>query len=99
MAKAKVYNKLLEKLRQSKNNVKSKKKTPQGFFPAYVGEECKKYMIPVSCLSSAMFKALLNQFDQENESCLRPVCLSCSVWMFEAILNLAKAEKEGTDEG
>ena len=45
-----------------------------------------------------MFKALLNQFEEENQLSLQPIRLSCSIWMFEAILNLAKAETEGSDE-
>lgn len=74
------------------NMIHGMKTVPPGFFPVFVGEERRRYVLPISCLSSMMFKALLNQYGDENQLALHPISLSCSVQTFEAIFNLVKAE-------
>jgi hypothetical protein len=90
---------LLAKLR-----LKSKKKigenlVPSGFLALHVGEERKLYVIPNTCLSSKMFQALFNQFEEKiMVDDKEPIMLPCSSQMFEWILNLAKDEKAANEE-
>lgn len=73
-------------------NSNHKPSVPSGFFPIYVGEEHRKYVIPVKCLSSIRLQALLNQFKEDIVASEEPITLPCSPKMFEAVLSLAKAE-------
>ena len=74
------------------NQSNDQKPVPRGYFPVYVGEEHKKYVIPISCLSSTRFQALLNEFESEIEAS-KPITLPCSTMVFETELNLVKTEK------
>jgi transcriptional regulator with PAS, ATPase and Fis domain len=96
---------LLAKLRlKSKKNLSVKKKigenlVPSGFLALHVGEERKLYVIPNTCLSSKMFQALFNQFEEKiMVDDKEPIMLPCSSQMFEWILNLAKDEKAANEE-
>ncbi|GMY20841.1 wound-induced protein WIN1-like [Fagus crenata] len=96
---------LLANLRlKSKKNVSVKKKihenlVPSGFLAMHVGEERKLYVIPNKCLSSKMFQALFNQFeDKIMVGDKEPITLPCSSQIFEWILNLAKDEKVANEE-
>ncbi|KAF5750743.1 hypothetical protein HS088_TW03G01082 [Tripterygium wilfordii] len=62
-----------------------------GFLRVYVGEEEHKlYVVPVACLRSRMFQALLGQFEMETSPAIdKPIELPCSPQMFEWILKLA----------
>ncbi|KAJ7961099.1 Auxin-responsive family protein [Quillaja saponaria] len=100
-------NSLMAKLRL-KSKRKSKKKTereehiepgvPEGFIPMHVGlndEESKRYVIPISCLSSKLFIALLNQFEDQILAVREgPVRLPCSQVLFEGLLVLVMKEEK-----
>ena len=66
---------------------------PSGCFPIYVGEEHKRYAIPVKRLSSTRLQALLDQFKDEIADSEEPITLPCSPVMFEHVLGLPKHEK------
>ncbi|PON94428.1 Small auxin-up RNA [Trema orientale] len=99
--------KLRLKKRTSKGNSKTRKsssstdhdqepaKVPEGFFPIYVGEEQKKYVVPISFLSVRIFQALLNQFEEQinkaNAAGVKPVAVLCSTEMFESILHFVQS--------
>ncbi|KAM7522705.1 hypothetical protein LguiA_012607 [Lonicera macranthoides] len=68
---------------------------PSGHFPIYVGEELKRFAVPVAYLSSRWLKDLLNKFEDEIQGG-QPIVLPCSVDAFEGVLNLVKAEKKKT---
>ncbi|KAM7528300.1 hypothetical protein LguiB_031710 [Lonicera macranthoides] len=68
---------------------------PSGHFPIYVGEELKRYAVPVAYLSSRWLQDLLNKFEDEIQGG-QPIILPCSVDAFEGVLNLVKAEKKKT---
>ncbi|KAL0384480.1 UNVERIFIED_CONTAM: Auxin-induced protein X10A [Sesamum radiatum] len=45
-----------------KNKIKKKKKkTPRGHIVVYVGEEMRRFFVPISCLKNAQFQELLQQ--------------------------------------
>lgn len=78
----------------SKLKLKLKReKAPKGFVVIYVGEARKRYVVPIECLSSTMFQALINQFE---ETLLPthdgPITLPCSPEMFEWVLDLVMAD-------
>ncbi|KAK9289344.1 hypothetical protein L1049_007499 [Liquidambar formosana] len=63
------------------------KLAPSGFIPIYVGEESRRYVVPVACLSCTMFQALLHQFREEIQASIAgPIKLPCSPQMFEWVL-------------
>ncbi|GLT55320.1 hypothetical protein SLA2020_284540 [Shorea laevis] len=65
-----------------------------GFLPLDVDEDRKRYLVPITYLSSTIFQALLNQFKDEilvQEK--GPITLSCSTQMFEWVRDLVAAEK------
>ncbi|KAM7529732.1 hypothetical protein LguiB_033142 [Lonicera macranthoides] len=68
---------------------------PSGHFPIYVGEELKRYVVPVAYLSSRRIQDLLNKFEDEIQGG-KPIVLPCSIDVFEAVLNLVNAEKKKT---
>ena len=72
------------KFRNSRESRDQNSSLPYGFIPVYV--------IPLSYLSS-----LLRQCQEENKLSLQPINLSCSVQMFEAVLDVVTAEKSGHD--
>ncbi|KAL3509425.1 hypothetical protein ACH5RR_028831 [Cinchona calisaya] len=78
--------------------IDSTRTVPKGFIPVYVGEEHKKYVIPLSYLSSTMFKALLTQTSEANRSPMNSINLACSVGMFEAVLDIARAEESSHEK-
>ncbi|KAK1370958.1 hypothetical protein POM88_037050 [Heracleum sosnowskyi] len=61
---------------------------PSGCFPIYVGEEHRRYVIPVKRLSSTRLQALLDQFKEEIADSEDPITLPCSPVMFEHVLGL-----------
>lgn len=67
--------------------------TPGGFVPVYVGEEHRRYEVPLKCLNSFRFQAFLNQHEEDIlASRDEPITLLCSTHVFETILALAKAD-------
>nr|XP_048319543.1 indole-3-acetic acid-induced protein ARG7-like [Ziziphus jujuba var. spinosa] len=65
-----------------------KKMVPTGYFPVYVGDDEKVYVIPIKILSETLFKALLNQFKDENTTLVnKPITIGCTSQFFEEILN------------
>lgn len=60
---------------------------PKGFFAVYVGEECRRYVIPVSYLNHQAFKVLLGRAEEEfgfdHGGAIR---LPCNVAFFERLL-------------
>ncbi|XP_062167137.1 auxin-responsive protein SAUR19-like [Alnus glutinosa] len=71
------------------------KLVPSGFLLSVdVDEERRRYMVPITYLSSTMFQALLNQFEEEILAQRKgPITLSCSTQMFEWVRDLVAAEK------
>ncbi|KAM7522707.1 hypothetical protein LguiA_012609 [Lonicera macranthoides] len=68
---------------------------PSGHFPIYVGEELKRYVVPVTYLSLRWIQDLFNKFEDEIQGG-QPKVLPCSVDAFEGVLNSVKAEKKKT---
>ena len=67
---------------------------PEGFFPIYVGEEQKRYVVPITLLSAIIFIALLNQFEEQIRATGdKPITLPCSTEMFESILHSVQSQK------
>ncbi|KAF8399813.1 hypothetical protein HHK36_015684 [Tetracentron sinense] len=61
---------------------------PGDFLPIYVGEERKRYVVPLGYLSSTLFQALLYQFEDEIVADSKgPIALPCSTQMFECVLD------------
>lgn len=70
-------------------NRRDKKMVPEGYFPVYVGDDQKRFVIPIEILSETIFKALLNQFKDENMTLVnKPITIGCTTQFFEGILNL-----------
>lgn len=91
-----VYNLVME-LYLGYNEEKNPGVAPKGFVPIQVGEERRRYFIPVSYLSSISLKAFLHQFEEEIQANMNgPITLPCSFESFEAILALTMAEKTGS---
>ncbi|KAG5566528.1 hypothetical protein RHGRI_002174 [Rhododendron griersonianum] len=86
----KLISSLLNKIWKSRRC--STKKTmhniaPKGSFFVYVGEEHKKYVVPILLSSSLSFKGLLEEHKEEMQASTGPLTLpSCSTSKFEAIL-------------
>ena len=80
--------------REERNNEKivKKMKVPRGCLPVYVGEKRERCIIPIKYLNSIMLQALLNQFEDENQTSGQPITLSCSREMFKSICNLIKED-------
>ncbi|KAI8573452.1 hypothetical protein RHMOL_Rhmol01G0278800 [Rhododendron molle] len=66
------------------------KRAPKGSFFVYVGEERKKYVVPVTLSSSSNFKGLLEEYEEEIQAAGPLTLRSCSTSEFEAVL---KAER------
>ncbi|KAG5566529.1 hypothetical protein RHGRI_002175 [Rhododendron griersonianum] len=66
------------------------KRAPKGSFFVYVGEQHKKYVVPVTLSSSSNFKGLLEEYEEEIQAAGPLTLPSCSTSEFEAIL---KAER------
>ena len=82
-------------LHQQQISTIDKQTVPSGHFPVYVGEELKRYVIPVAYLSSRRIQDLLNKFEDEIQG-VDPIVLPCSVNVFEMVLNFVEAEKKKT---
>ncbi|KAM7522708.1 hypothetical protein LguiA_012610 [Lonicera macranthoides] len=68
-----------------------KQTVPSGHFPIYVGEEFKRYAVPVAYLSSRWMQNLLNKFEDEIQGG-QPIVLPCSVDAFERYLHQSPGE-------
>ncbi|KAL2254414.1 UNVERIFIED_CONTAM: Auxin-induced protein X10A [Sesamum indicum] len=70
------------------NKIK-KKKTPKGHIVVYVGEEMRRFFVPISCLKNPQFQELLQQsadvygFDHGQGGILLP----CSLPTFLRVIN------------
>lgn len=59
-------------------------KTPKGFLPVYVGEECKRYVVPLRYLSTPTFMALLSPLENGIDTKIDgPIVLPCTPQTFE----------------
>ncbi|ONK68135.1 uncharacterized protein A4U43_C05F7810 [Asparagus officinalis] len=69
---------------------------PKGFLALCVGEEMKKFVIPMEYLSHKAFTILLREAEEEfgfvHEGCLR---IPSDVSVFESILEMVEKEKGG----
>lgn len=83
--------KVLNKLRQLFGKNSTPKKATKGNFVVYVGEEQKRYVVPLKCLSSKVFQLLLHQFeDHIHYRGDGKIVLPCSIDVFEWVLDFAK---------
>lgn len=81
--------KIIEKLHQLLSISKARK-PKKGHFVVYVGEQHKRYVIPLKCLSSIVFQQLLDQFqDQIHSAQDGKIILPCSTPFFEWVLHLS----------
>ncbi|ONK82026.1 uncharacterized protein A4U43_C01F35370 [Asparagus officinalis] len=69
---------------------------PKGFLALCVGEEMKKFIIPMEYLSHRAFRTLLREAEEEfgfeQEGILR---IPCDVSVFESIVEMVEKEKQG----
>ncbi|ONK68133.1 uncharacterized protein A4U43_C05F7790 [Asparagus officinalis] len=69
---------------------------PKGFLAMCVGEEMKRFVIPMEYLRHRAFTVLLQEAEEEfgfeQEGVLR---IPCDVSMFESIVEMVEKEKEG----
>lgn len=80
-----------KRLRATKNNKKNC--ASKGFVPIYVGEEGKKYEVPVKYLSTPAFQELITRFlddDQVEPKINGPIVLVCRIESFDQFLKFAK---------
>lgn len=90
MSKLKIRERLISLVTKLKLK---RRKVPKGFRVMYIGEARQKFVVPIECLSSVMFRALLNQFEAKDKvDGPNPIVLPCSPLMFQWILNLASSK-------
>ncbi|KAK7834553.1 auxin-induced protein 10a5 [Quercus suber] len=68
------------------------RKVPKGYIDLYVGEEMKRYEIPVKYLSLPAFQELIvqSQADELEPKIQGPIMLACRTEEFDQLLKLAK---------
>ena len=68
------------------------RKVPNGYIGLYVGEEKKRYEIPVKYLSLPAFQELIvqSQADELEPKIQGPIMLACRTEEFDQLLKLAK---------
>ena len=68
------------------------RKVPKGYIGLYVGEEKKRYEIPVKYLSLPAFQELIvqSQADELEPKIQGPIMLACRTEEFDQLLKLAK---------
>ena len=68
------------------------RKVPKGYIGLYVGEEKKKYEIPVKYLSLPAFQELIvqSQADELEPKIQGPIMLACRTEEFDQLLKLAE---------
>ena len=68
------------------------RKVPKGYIGLYVGEEKKRYEIPVKYLSLPAFQELIvqSQADELEPKIQGPIMLACRTDEFDQLLKLAK---------
>lgn len=65
------------------------KDIPEGYFAVYVGDESKRYVIPLSYLDHKAFQALLSQAEEEfGFSSSGAIRLPCDTVIFDHLLSL-----------
>ncbi|KAK9201844.1 hypothetical protein WN944_017052 [Citrus x changshan-huyou] len=90
MSKLKIRERLISLVTKLKLK---RRKVPKGFRVMYIGEARQKFVVPIECLSSVTFRALLNQFEAKDKvDGPNPIVLPCSPLMFQWILNLASSK-------
>ncbi|CAN6479976.1 unnamed protein product [Victoria cruziana] len=66
-------------------------RVPKGYFAVYVGEEMRRFVIPLSYLNHSLFRALLKKAEEEfGFSANGGIRLPCESLVFEHILRLLK---------
>lgn len=66
-------------------------RAPKGSFFVYVGEEHKKYVVPIALSSSLNFKGLLEEYEEEIQAAGPLTIPSCPTSKFEAIFKDEKS--------
>ncbi|KAK3009476.1 hypothetical protein RJ639_015437 [Escallonia herrerae] len=79
--------------RYSKLGKTDTRKPVPGVVSVYVGEEGKKYCVPIELFLSFRIKELLEKYENELEDG-RPLSVPCSEKQFEVALHLVKTEME-----
>ena len=86
--------KLRLKIKIKTDSLSRTKEVPKGFFPVYVGEGRKLYIVPISLLSTSLFQALLKEFEDEIWATRnQPITLPCPTEKFEYILRSIELQK------
>ncbi|XP_024968447.1 auxin-induced protein 15A-like [Cynara cardunculus var. scolymus] len=76
----------------SSSDSSSSSKTPTGFFTVYIGEERRRFVIPMSYLSHPLFKMMLEKsseefgFNQKNG-----LVVPCSVNAFQEVVSVVES--------
>ncbi|CAA2976164.1 Small auxin-up RNA [Olea europaea subsp. europaea] len=85
------FGELMKKLRfKNEESERQKGRLRRGFFPVYVGEERKKFWVPVS--KSPTLKTVLNHYAEEYNP-LEPISMpGITPEMFNRLLAIIKAE-------
>ncbi|OVA13688.1 Auxin-induced protein [Macleaya cordata] len=66
---------------------------PKGFLPVYIGEERKRYVVPLEYLLSPKFQVFLLEQSDQDEFDIKfqgPIMLHCTTEAFERVLRLVK---------
>ena len=85
------YKNLYNRIDCTKSTNKTRK-VPKGYIGLYVGEERKRYEVPVKYLSLPAFQELIvqSQADELEPKIQGPIMLACRTEEFDQLLKLAK---------
>ncbi|XP_058740767.1 auxin-induced protein 15A-like [Vicia villosa] len=88
------HNKLLKEYEEEKKpKAKKKRSKKRGAFALYVGEERKRYVVPISYLRHPLFKMLLEKSYKEFGFQQRyGLVVPCSVSAFQEVVNAIKCK-------
>ncbi|KAL0365137.1 UNVERIFIED_CONTAM: Auxin-induced protein X10A [Sesamum angustifolium] len=84
---------------KNKIKIKKKMKTPKGHIVVYVGEEMRRFFVPISCLKNPQFQELLQQsadvygFDHGQGGILLP----CNLPTFLRVINFKPPSRRRRD--
>lgn len=70
-------------------NSEKRPATPIGCLAVYVGEEAKRFVVPLRFLSHPLFKVLLEKAKEEyGFEQRRGLVIPCSVWIFQEVVRV-----------